>query len=501
MNDLTDSQLLRAYAERRSEPAFAELVRRHLDFVYSTAARIVRDPHLAKDVTQGVFVALAGSSAQLSERASLAGWLHCTTRNIAAHTVRTIERQRAREQEAITMHTQIDEDTSAVWEEVSPQLDEALSELNETDREAVLLRYFQNRDFRKVGLALGVSDDTAQKRVSRAVERLREIFARRGVAVGAGSLALMLSTNSVQAAPAGLLQSISLIAAAKTALFGGPGIGLAKGFLKTTFAPIFGMFAAFLGSAFFMLKSEVASARSPRERQFLVRMIWLRFGLALVGTAVPVALVLTVPEFLKRPGVVEFGMAGYCFFGALEAAVRMTYFHRRRRQIQIEDGTWSEWEPVTRGRPAQLLADLRGQSSEANAHAAMASVLGLVSCLIATPVMMVRMLNGGHTISALLFLALGLHGCWWCLRRWRLPTRFVFDPRLSTLVKFVLFFGAATLFIVDLSWVRGRLPLTTNWAVVFNVVVVLAYAALIGIVARWHRTMAGSRLPTNPSTP
>ena len=100
MNDQTDSQLLHAYAEQRSEPAFSELVRRHVDFIYSAALRMVCDSHLAEDVTQGVFVALAKNAAQLKDRPVLSGWLHRTAQNIAAQTVRTDVRRRAREQEA-----------------------------------------------------------------------------------------------------------------------------------------------------------------------------------------------------------------------------------------------------------------------------------------------------------------------------------------------------------------------------------------------------------------
>ena len=212
MNDQTDSQLLNAYTEHRSEPAFAELVRRHVDFVYSAARRMVCDPHLAEDVTQGTFVALARGARRLSERSSLAGWLHRTAQNIAAQTVRTTERRRAREQEAAAMTELLAGPPDAAWERIAPHLDAALGELNDADREAVLLRYFQNQDFHSLGRTLGVSDDTAQKRVSRAVERLRAFFAQRGVTVGASGLVLVLSTNAVQAAPTGLASTISTAA-------------------------------------------------------------------------------------------------------------------------------------------------------------------------------------------------------------------------------------------------------------------------------------------------
>jgi len=213
VNRLTDQQLLSDYAEHRSEAAFAELVRRHIDFVYSAALRMVRNTHLAEDVTQGVFVAAAQNARQLVDCSVLPGWLHRTTENLAANAVRSDVRRRSREQEAAVMNKLLSAHPYASWEHIAPYLDDALGELSEPDRDAVLLRYFKNHDLRTVGTTLGISDDAAQKRVSRAVERLREFFAKRGVTVGASGLAVVISANAVQAAPVGLALTISTAAA------------------------------------------------------------------------------------------------------------------------------------------------------------------------------------------------------------------------------------------------------------------------------------------------
>jgi RNA polymerase sigma factor (sigma-70 family) len=212
VNDQTDSQLLRAYAEHRSELAFAELVRRHVDFVYSAALRMVCDSHLAEDVTQGAFIALAKNAAQLTDRPVLSGWLHRTAQNIAAQTVRTDVRRRAREQEAVVMNELLSTERDESWEHLAPHLDAALGELSEPDRDAVLLRYFEKKSAQEMAERLGISDEAAQKRVSRAVERLREFFAKRGVTVGASGLAVAISANAVQAAPVGLAATISIAA-------------------------------------------------------------------------------------------------------------------------------------------------------------------------------------------------------------------------------------------------------------------------------------------------
>jgi RNA polymerase sigma factor (sigma-70 family) len=214
----TDSDLLRTYAEQRLEPAFTELVRRHVDFVYSAAIRMVRDPHLAEDVTQGVFIALAKQASDLTERASLVGWLHRTAQNIAAQTVRTIERRRAREQEAVNMNELISSLPEASWEQIEQHLDAALGELSDSDRDAVLLRYFQKKSADEMAQILGISGEAAQKRLNRAVEKLREFFTKRKITVGAGVLTTLISANAVQSAPVGLAATISAATIAGTAV-------------------------------------------------------------------------------------------------------------------------------------------------------------------------------------------------------------------------------------------------------------------------------------------
>ena len=209
MDELTDQQLLRDYAERRCEAAFAELVRRNVDLVYSAALRMVCDAHSAQDVTHAVFVALARQSSQLTNRPVLSGWLHCTARNLAAKAVRTEVRRRAHEQEAAAMTELTSTAPEAAWEEIAPHLDAALGDLSEPDRDAVLLRYFERKSAREMAEILGVSDEAAQRRVTRAVERLREFFVIRGITVGASGLAALISVNATHAAPVGLALTIS----------------------------------------------------------------------------------------------------------------------------------------------------------------------------------------------------------------------------------------------------------------------------------------------------
>jgi RNA polymerase sigma factor (sigma-70 family) len=212
MHDKSDIQLLRDYAERGSDAAFHDLVTRHTDFVYSAALRLVDSSDLACDVAQSVFTDLARKARPLAERmpgeGSLAGWLHRSTRYAALNLLRDTRRRLANERQAMEQLL-ANSESSPDWERIRPALDEALDSLCDEDREALLLRYFKNHDFRAVGFALNVSDDAAQKRASRAVERLREFFAKRGVTVGASGLVVVISTNAVQAAPIGLAVTIS----------------------------------------------------------------------------------------------------------------------------------------------------------------------------------------------------------------------------------------------------------------------------------------------------
>ena len=210
MTPRPDSQLLLDFAERRSDAAFAELVRRHLNLVHAAALRITRDPDLAKDVSQAVFVALANQAGKLAGHAVLAGWLHRTTRNIAAQSIRTETRRRAREQAAAIMHDPSGGDPN--WQHIAPQLDAALADLAAADRDAILLRYFENKSAQQMADLLGIAPEAAQKRVTRAVERLREKLDRRGIPTAAGSLAAAIAAYAVPAASTGLAALISATA-------------------------------------------------------------------------------------------------------------------------------------------------------------------------------------------------------------------------------------------------------------------------------------------------
>jgi RNA polymerase sigma factor (sigma-70 family) len=215
-----DSELLRCYAGTKSEEAFAELVRRHLDLVYSAALRQVNgDTHLAQDVAQTVFTDLARKAASLSRRTTLTGWLYTSAHFAAANIARTENRRRDREEKF--MREPISETAPELdWQKLRPTLDEVMHELKEADREAILLRYFENRAFAEIGGKLGLNENAARMRVERALEKLRAVFLRRGVAATT-ALASVISANAIQLAPANLAATVTTasLAAAGTGTF------------------------------------------------------------------------------------------------------------------------------------------------------------------------------------------------------------------------------------------------------------------------------------------
>ncbi|MEO5959901.1 MAG: sigma-70 family RNA polymerase sigma factor, partial [Opitutaceae bacterium] len=208
---MSNDELLRRYLREDSQDAFALLVRRHVDLVYSAALRQVRQPHLAEEVVQAVFVDLARQARTLPDDQPLSAWLYVVTRRTAIDVVRREVRRRAGEEAAALLATMRTESTG--WTEIAAVLDEAMATLDPADRSAILFRYFENLSLREVGVTLGISEDTAQKRVSRALDRLRTAFAGRGIAVTAAGLASDLSAHALQVAPTGLSAAISTAAA------------------------------------------------------------------------------------------------------------------------------------------------------------------------------------------------------------------------------------------------------------------------------------------------
>jgi len=263
----SDAESLRLYAELGDQAAFAEVVCHHVDWVYSTALRLTAgDTHLAEDVTQVVFSDLARKAGMLSRHPALGGWLHTATRYAAAKAVSRESARRAREQEAFAMQNQTTT-TEISWEHLQPLLDEGIGRLGEADRNLVVLRFFEGRSHRELGELLGLSEDTARKRVERAVEKLRVHFSRRGVVVSAGLLAEAVTANAVSAAPASVAEGVTSTALASAVTAPTGWAILAKIFITmtTTTKIILGAAVIVIVAASYQLFSPGETPAEPKQ--------------------------------------------------------------------------------------------------------------------------------------------------------------------------------------------------------------------------------------------
>src|SRR6185437_1141526 len=220
---MDDSTWLAEFVEHRSQEAFARVVSRHVDLVYSAALRQVKDRHVAEDVTQAVFVALAKKAHALRKEVAISAWLLVTTRYVALDTLKAQSRRRRHERKAAEM-TQTTEQPPepGQWDDLAPHLDAALASLNTADRRFITLRYFEGKSFDEVAQLTGVSLEAARQRVHRATARMRAFFSSHGVNVSASAIGPWILAHAVHAAPAGLAAASAAAAAtaAKTASVG-----------------------------------------------------------------------------------------------------------------------------------------------------------------------------------------------------------------------------------------------------------------------------------------
>ncbi len=231
MSELDDHQLLAEFARAESEPAFAALVARYVNLVFSTACRFTGNPHHAEEITQAVFIILARKAGKLSPQVVLSGWLYQAARLTSANFMKSEIRRQRREQEAC-MQSTLNESHANAWHAIAPLLDEAMGTLGQTDRDAVVLRYFENKSAAEIGAALRMNEETARKRVNRALEKLHRYFSRRGISSTTAIIAGAISANSVHAAPVALAKTVTAVTMAKGAAISASTLTLAKGALK-----------------------------------------------------------------------------------------------------------------------------------------------------------------------------------------------------------------------------------------------------------------------------
>lgn len=206
---MSDVELIEKHREG-SEQAFAELVRRHLGWIYGVARRRTGDAHLAEDVAQAVFILLHRKAPRFGEDRAMMSWLHKTTCYATAVALRNLHRRRQRETHAAVLASQtMPVQDESQWQELAPMLDELVGQLQRPDREAILLRFYQDLTFAQVGAQTGITEEAARKRVQRAIDKLRRLAAQRGTSWTEASLGAVLATHVIQPLPSGLISTIT----------------------------------------------------------------------------------------------------------------------------------------------------------------------------------------------------------------------------------------------------------------------------------------------------
>ena len=231
MQESQDTELLRQFVRENSDEAFAALVSRHLNLVYSAALRKTGSPVAAEEVTQAVFVILARKANGLLQHTALSGWLYQAARLTAANFLRTEIRRARREQEAY-MQSLANQTEPEIWPQIMPLLEDAMGRLGEKDRNALALRFFEGKSFQEIGTAFGVSENAARKRTNHALEKLRTYFSQSGVTSTTETIAEAISARSVQAAPVALAKSVTAVAIVKGSIAAASTLTLVKGTIK-----------------------------------------------------------------------------------------------------------------------------------------------------------------------------------------------------------------------------------------------------------------------------
>jgi|GEM_PF-1324831 len=229
---MEDLELLEQFSQTHSEEAFEILVSRHVNLVYSVALRKTGNPEAAREITQAVFLVLSQKAASLNKKTILAAWLHETARLTSSHYYRDETRRLHREQEAC-MQFLSNKTAQETWSQLEPHLDDAINDLSQKDREAIVIRFFENKSLAELGKVQGISEDAAQKRVSRALDKIRSYFIRRKIALPSMALGAVLTANSIQAAPSGLVAATVAAITTNGSMAGGTVFALSKGVIKT----------------------------------------------------------------------------------------------------------------------------------------------------------------------------------------------------------------------------------------------------------------------------
>ncbi len=382
MTELDDHELLAEYARTESEAAFATLVARYVNLVHSAAWRFTGNPHHAEEITQAVFIILARKAGSLRRGTVLSGWLYQTARLTAANFVKGEIRRQRREQE-VYMQSTLNEPDAAAWEQIAPLLDEAMGQLGETDRNAVVLSFFENKTAQEVGAALKLTEAAAHKRVNRALEKLRKMFTKRGVSSTTATIAGTVSANSVQAAPAGLAAMVAA-ASAKGTTISATLTTLVKGTMKTMtwiklkFAIGMGVTALLAGGVATVAISQTSGGDNPTAQEIAGRSRDAYAALSSysdtgknIATVAGQTITTTLSTKLQRPNLYRIDWAQSLDSTAFKGVMS--------RGVVWSDGTGDFWVTGTAGRENNARPE-----KVKDMQAALVSAAGASSSMVST---------------------------------------------------------------------------------------------------------------------
>ncbi len=304
---MDDLELLRQYTANQSETAFTTLTERYVNLVHSAARRQVRDAHLAEEIAQAVFLILARKAETIPPGTILSGWLIRTTRFTAANALRREQTRHYYEGEAMSA-TLSAPSSDPAWERISPLLDEALVGLRNEDRDALVLRFFEKKSFREIGDALGTSEDNAQKRVARALEKLRSFFGRRGHTIHGVALAGVLTAHSVQAAPTGLAAAITSAVLVKVGTGAATSAGLCQATLQALDRARFKMLAWRSAAVFLILATALVVVHNRRAASLSTQVL---MEIPAAEPAVPAAV--SPPSIAAASAMLQTGQRRFAF--------------------------------------------------------------------------------------------------------------------------------------------------------------------------------------------
>jgi RNA polymerase sigma factor (sigma-70 family) len=470
--------------------AFGSIVERYQSLVCALTYSACGNLHASEDLAQVTFITAWCQLRNLQEPTKLKSWLCGIARNVANNSFRRDKHAPTVRAEDLDSVAEISSAAPTPREQVISREEEAilwrsLGELPTTYREPLVLFYRQQQSVAEVAEALDLSEDAVKQRLSRG----RAMLTEQVTAFVEGALRQTTPGGGFTAGVLAALPKLATSAKIVTA-----GAAAAKGATMAKSAATLGAGGGawgFLGSFYFAIRGNIENTKSPRERKFVVLSTWVSMVVLVVGIFLGFALRDTIRHMDRQARDVTLAVLGFTF--ALYSVVVLEYKNRRRKQIQIEDGTWvaTEWTPEWKREGFSLKASRGG--SKANLYASLAFVIGIVVFVA----LAFSEATSGHWVRALLDLGICAVALFRNLRAWKCQPRF--DARFSTLVRFVGMFGLLTLVFYNLSLFRRHVNVTDTGAIIgFNLAVVVAYGVLIWILAWYHRKV--DRSPSKQET-